>query len=144
MEYSSPSSGGGGGGVSGGGDNGFYADESDSGLPVKVMMMMMLLLLLLVLVLLLVPVPVPVLVLMLTLSLTRAGLDYSAVDVSEATFRDVFLPPFAAGVDAGALTLMSAFVAVVGGVPAAGSRWLQTEVRSMLLLLLWIPYSRSM
>ena len=57
-----------------------------------------------------------------------AGLDYSAVDVSEATFRDVFLPPFAAGVEAGALTLMSAFVAIVGGVPAAGSRWLQTEV----------------
>ena len=57
-----------------------------------------------------------------------AGLDYSATDVSEATFRDVFLPPFAAGVEAGALTLMSAFIAVVGGVPAAGSRWLQTDV----------------
>ena len=82
-----------------------------------------------------------------------AGLDYSAVDVSEATFRDVFLPPFAAGVEAGALTLMSAFVAIVGGIPvralrlvvcfcllgacswslaiimqASGSRWLQTEV----------------
>ena len=42
-----------------------------------------------------------------------AGLDYSATDVSEATFRDVFLPPFAAGVEAGALTLMSAFIAVV-------------------------------
>ena len=51
-----------------------------------------------------------------------AGLDYSAVDVSEATFRDVFLPPFIAGVRAGALTLMSAFVAIVGGIPAAGSR----------------------
>jgi len=48
--------------------------------------------------------------------------------VSEATFRDIFLPPFAAGVEAGALTLMSAFVAVVGGVPATGSRWLQTDV----------------
>jgi beta-glucosidase len=57
-----------------------------------------------------------------------AGLDYSAVDVSEATFRDVFLPPFAAGVAAGALSLMSAFVAIIGGVPASGSRWLQTDV----------------
>jgi beta-glucosidase len=57
-----------------------------------------------------------------------AGLDYSASDVSEATFRDVFLPPFIAGVEAGALTLMSAFIAIVGGVPATGSRWLQTEV----------------
>ena len=46
-----------------------------------------------------------------------AGLDYSAVDVSEATFRDVFLPPFTAGIEAGALTLMSAFVAIVGGIP---------------------------
>ena len=46
-----------------------------------------------------------------------AGLDYSAVDVSEATFRDVFLPPFAAGVEAGALSLMSALVAIVGGIP---------------------------
>ena len=57
-----------------------------------------------------------------------AGLDYSAADMSEATFRDVFLPPFKAGVDAGSLTLMSAFIAIVGGIPASGSRWLQTEV----------------
>ena len=51
-----------------------------------------------------------------------AGLDYSAVDVSEATFRDVFLPPFIAGVEAGALTLMSAFVAIVGGIPVCSLR----------------------
>ena len=52
----------------------------------------------------------------------------SCLSRTQATFRDVFLPPFAAGVEAGALTLMSAFVAVVGGVPAAGSHWLQTQV----------------
>ena len=57
-----------------------------------------------------------------------AGLDYSATDVSESTFRDVFLPPFIAGVEAGSGTLMSAFIAIVGGVPASGSRWLQTDV----------------
>lgn len=57
-----------------------------------------------------------------------AGLDYSATDVSEATFRDVFLPPFKAGIDAGALTVMSAFSAILGGVPASGSHWLQTQV----------------
>lgn len=58
----------------------------------------------------------------------QAGLDYSAADTSQATFRDVFLPPFKAGIEAGALTLMSAFVSVLGGVPASGNRWLQTEV----------------
>lgn len=58
----------------------------------------------------------------------QAGLDYSAADTSQATFRDVFLPPFRAGIEAGALTLMSAFVSVLGGVPASGNRWLQTKV----------------
>ena len=48
-----------------------------------------------------------------------AGLDYSAVDISEATFRDVFLPPFEAGVGAGTLSLMSAFVAIIGGIATA-------------------------
>eukprot|EP00928_Gymnodinium_smaydae_P049767 TRINITY_DN33419_c0_g1_i1.p1 TRINITY_DN33419_c0_g1~~TRINITY_DN33419_c0_g1_i1.p1 ORF type:complete len:830 (+),score=187.51 TRINITY_DN33419_c0_g1_i1:83-2491(+) len=57
-----------------------------------------------------------------------AGLDYSAADVSEATLRDVFLPPFRAGIEAGAATVMSAFVSIVNGVPASGSHWLMTEV----------------
>jgi hypothetical protein len=47
------------------------------------------------------------------------------VDVSEATFRDVFLPPFIAGIEAGALTLMSAFVAIVGGIPVRRDQLLQ-------------------
>ena len=44
-------------------------------------------------------------------------MDYSAVDVSEATFRDVFLPPFIAGIEAGALTLMSASAPPVSASP---------------------------
>lgn len=57
-----------------------------------------------------------------------AGLDYSPAETSEATFRDVFLPPFEAGLQAGSLSVMSAFVAIVGGVPASGSHWLMTDV----------------
>ena len=56
-----------------------------------------------------------------------AGLDYSESDVSEATLRDVFLPPFQAGIEAGALSVMSAFQAV-DGVPATGNKWLLTDV----------------
>ena len=60
-----------------------------------------------------------------------AGLDYSAVDVSEATFRDVFLPPFIAGIEAGALTLMSAFVAIVGGIPVRSPTCLGPFLRKL-------------
>ena len=56
-----------------------------------------------------------------------AGLDYSESDMSEATFRDVFLPPFVAGIRAGALSIMSAFQALEG-VPATGNHWLLTDV----------------
>jgi len=41
-----------------------------------------------------------------------AGLDYSAVEVSEATFCDVHLPAFAAAFAAGAITTMITFVAM--------------------------------
>ena len=56
-----------------------------------------------------------------------AGLDYSESDMSEATFRDVFLPPFVTGIRAGALSIMSAFQALEG-VPATGNHWLLTDV----------------
>ena len=56
-----------------------------------------------------------------------SGLDYSESDMSESTFRDVFLPPFIAGIKAGALSIMSAFQAL-GGVPVTGNHWLLTEV----------------
>ncbi len=52
------------------------------------------------------------------------GLDYSESDISEATFRDVFLPPFIAGIRAGAVSIMSAFQALEGRVdPSVQIPW---------------------
>ncbi|PJJ98711.1 beta-glucosidase BglX [Lysobacteraceae bacterium NML91-0213] len=56
-----------------------------------------------------------------------AGLDYSQVDLSEQTLRDVHLPPFRACIEAGALTLMSAFNDI-NGIPASANRWLMTDL----------------
>jgi beta-glucosidase len=50
----------------------------------------------------------------------EAGRDYNAVDVSERTLREVFLPPFKEAFDAGADTAMSAFNEI-GGVPASAN-----------------------
>ena len=55
------------------------------------------------------------------------GMDYNFVEISEASLRDIHLPAFKACIDAGALTLMSAFNDVAG-VPASGNRWLCTQV----------------
>jgi beta-glucosidase len=57
----------------------------------------------------------------------EAGLDYNTVDMSEQRLRGVYLPPFKAGFDAGALSTMSAFNEV-NGVPATGSEWLLTDI----------------
>ncbi len=56
-----------------------------------------------------------------------AGLDYSQVDISAQTLRDVHLPPFRACIEAGALTLMSAFNDI-NGIPASANRWLLTDL----------------
>jgi beta-glucosidase len=42
----------------------------------------------------------------------EAGRDYNAVELSEGTLREVYLPPFHAAVDGGVATLMSAFESV--------------------------------
>lgn len=55
------------------------------------------------------------------------GRDYNAVEMSESTFRNVYLPPFAAGVEAGALTVMPAFH-TFNGVPCSVNAWLLTDV----------------
>lgn len=57
----------------------------------------------------------------------EAGLDYSTVDVSERTLREVYLPPFKAAFDAGALSAMASFNEI-SGIPSTGSDWLMTEV----------------
>lgn len=55
------------------------------------------------------------------------GMEYNTVDIHETTLRDVHLPPFKAGIDAGCLSLMSSFNCVAG-VPATGNRHLLTGI----------------
>lgn len=50
----------------------------------------------------------------------EGGRDYNTVDISEATLRNVYLPPFAAGIEAGAGSVMNAFN-IYQGVPVAAS-----------------------
>ena len=56
-----------------------------------------------------------------------AGRDYNAVDMSEHTLWEFYLPPFKAAVDAGAATFMNAFNSL-NGVPATGSSYLQRDI----------------
>ena len=53
----------------------------------------------------------------------ESGLDYSSVDVSERTLREVYLPPFKSALDAGAVSVMAAFNEI-SGVPATANEWL--------------------
>lgn len=55
------------------------------------------------------------------------GMDYNTVDISEATLRDIHLPPFKAAFDAGAPTTMAAFT-VLNGVPSTANPWLLQQV----------------
>ena len=60
-------------------------------------------------------------------SAVMGGLDYNSVEISDGTLRDVHLPPFKAALDAGALTIMSAFNDI-NGVPASANRELMTVI----------------
>ncbi len=55
------------------------------------------------------------------------GRDYNDVEMSEGTLRDVYLPPFKAGIDAGALSVMPAFNAL-NGIPCSVNKFLLTDV----------------
>ncbi|UPG90316.1 glycoside hydrolase family 3 C-terminal domain-containing protein [Luteibacter aegosomaticola] len=55
------------------------------------------------------------------------GMEYNQVDIAPQTLRDVHLPPFKAAIDAGAITLMSAFNDI-NGVPASANRELMTDI----------------
>lgn len=57
----------------------------------------------------------------------EGGLDYAGADISERVLREVYLPPFRAAFDAGALSTMAAFNAI-DGVPATGNRHLLTGI----------------
>ena len=57
----------------------------------------------------------------------EGGLDYNTVDISERSLREVYLPPFRAALDAGALSVMSAFNEIAG-VPSNANPWLLRDV----------------
>jgi len=57
----------------------------------------------------------------------EGGRDYNTVDFSERTFRDIYLPPYKAGIDAGVLTLMASFNEI-GGIPSSGSKYLLNDI----------------
>jgi len=56
-----------------------------------------------------------------------AGREYNTVDMSERVFRDVYLPPYKAGVEEGAMTVMTSFNEL-DGIPATGNKWLLEDV----------------
>jgi len=57
----------------------------------------------------------------------EGGRDYNTTDMSEGTLRQVYLPPFQAAVDTGAVTLMSAFNPL-NGVPATANAFTLKDI----------------
>jgi len=57
----------------------------------------------------------------------EGGRDYDACYIPEVLFRNVYLRPFAAAIDAGVGTVMSAYMDL-NDVPASGNRWLLEDV----------------
>jgi len=57
----------------------------------------------------------------------EGGRDYDAANISDAQLWNVYLPPFKAAVDAGAGSVMSAYMDL-NDVPATGNRWLLRDV----------------
>ena len=60
-------------------------------------------------------------------SLSEGGRDYHYSDVSMQTLWETFMPPFEAGIKAGAATVMSGFNDI-SGVPASANHYTLTEV----------------
>jgi beta-glucosidase len=64
---------------------------------------------------------------------SQAGKDYAYVDLTERTLRQYHLPPYIAGIQAGAPAVMPAFNTGPGGVPmSANKKWLQDVLRGEL------------
>jgi beta-glucosidase len=57
----------------------------------------------------------------------ESGLDYNVVDMSPERLREVYLQPYKAGFDAGALSAMASFNEI-NGVPSTGNHWLMTDL----------------
>jgi beta-glucosidase len=52
----------------------------------------------------------------------EGGRDYNSVEISDRTLREIYLPPFHAGIEAGAGTIMSGFNSL-NGVPVSANRF---------------------
>ncbi len=61
-----------------------------------------------------------------------AGREYASADVSERTLHEVYLPPFAAAVDAGVAAVMPAFIDVAGMAMTANAKLLQDWLRGVV------------
>jgi beta-glucosidase len=57
----------------------------------------------------------------------EGGRDYNTTEIPDYTLRNFYLPPFKAGLDAGAWTVMSAFNAL-NGVPSSGNHFTLTDL----------------
>jgi beta-glucosidase len=57
----------------------------------------------------------------------EGGRDYNSVEISDRTLRQIYLPPFHAGVEAGAGTIMSGFNSL-NGVPVSANRFTLTTI----------------
>jgi len=57
----------------------------------------------------------------------QAGRDYHTVDISERTLREVYLPPFKAAIDEGALSLMTSFNEL-NGIPVTANPFLLKDI----------------
>ncbi|MBN1926691.1 MAG: beta-glucosidase BglX [Prolixibacteraceae bacterium] len=57
----------------------------------------------------------------------EAGRDYNTIDMSRLSMYQDYFPPYKAGVEAGAGSVMTSFN-VVDRIPATGNRWLMTNV----------------
>lgn len=56
-----------------------------------------------------------------------AGKDYNAVDISDLTLHEVYLPPFKAAVESGVSSFMNSFNEI-NGIPATGNTYIQREL----------------
>lgn len=56
-----------------------------------------------------------------------AGRDYNSVEISERSFREIYLPPYEAAIKAGAMTIMTSFNDY-NGIPASGNKYLLTDI----------------
>ncbi|MFU8860143.1 MAG: glycoside hydrolase family 3 N-terminal domain-containing protein [Cyclonatronaceae bacterium] len=57
----------------------------------------------------------------------QAGRDYHSVDMSDRMLREVYLPPFKAAIDAGVVSIMTAFNDL-NGIPATSNRYLFQDI----------------